>query len=97
LKLKNANAFYLDWNNFTNNIKADTILLSDINYDPTQIDQLASMINHFLKNNNTIIIATPERITATPFGRAIESYIKESYLQDVEESGKLMQIRIMVL
>ena len=97
LKLKNANAFYLDWNNFTNNIKADTILLSDINYDPTQIDQLASMINHFLKNNSTIIISTPERITATPFGRAIESYIKESYLQDVEESGKLIQIRIMIL
>jgi predicted nicotinamide N-methyase len=97
LKLKNANAFYLDWNNFNNNIKADTVLLSDINYDPTQMDQLIIMINHFLKANSTIIISTPERITATPFGRAIESYIKESYLQDVEESGKLIQIRIMIL
>jgi predicted nicotinamide N-methyase len=97
LKLKNARVFYLDWNNFSNNIEADTILLSDINYDPTQIDQLIIMINHFLKANNTIIISTPERITATPFGKAIQPYIKESFLQDIEESGKLMQIRIMIL
>ncbi len=97
LKLKNANAFYLDWNNFNNNIKADTVLLSDINYDPTQMDQLIMMINHFLKANSTIIISTPERITATPFGKAIQPYIKESFLQNIEESGKQMQIRIMIL
>lgn len=97
LKLKNARAFYLDWNNFSNHIKADTILLSDINYDPTQVDQLVIMINHFLKAKSTIIITTPERITATPFGNAIQPYIKKSFLQDIEESEKLMQIRIMIL
>jgi predicted nicotinamide N-methyase len=97
LKLKNATAFYLDWNNFPNHIKADTILLSDINYDPTQMDQLVIMINHFLKANSTIIISTPERITATPFGNAIQPHIKNSFLLDVEESGKLMQIRMMIL
>jgi hypothetical protein len=97
LKLKNATAFYLDWNNFSNHIKADTILLSDINYDPTQMDQLVTMINHFLKANSTIIISTPERITATSFGNTIQPYIKKSFLQEVEESGKPMQIRIMIL
>jgi predicted nicotinamide N-methyase len=97
LKLKNAKAFYLDWNNFSNNIEADTILLSDINYDPTQMDQLVVMINHFLKANSTIIISTPERITATPFAKAIQPYIKKSFLQNIEESGKQMQIRIMIL
>ena len=97
LELKNSKALYFDWNNFSNKIKADTILLSDINYDPTQIDQLVSMINHFLKNNSTIIIATPERITATPFGNAIQPHIKKSFLQDIEESEKKMQIRIMLL
>jgi predicted nicotinamide N-methyase len=97
LKLKNATAFYLDWNNFSNNIEADTILFSDINYDPTQMDQLVVMINHFLKANSTIIISTPERITATPFAKAIQPYIKKSFLQNIEESGKQMQIRIMIL
>jgi hypothetical protein len=97
LKLENATAFYLDWNNLNNNIKADTVLLSDINYNPTQMDQLIIMINHFLKANSTIIISTPERITASPFGKAIQPYIKESFLQDIEEPGKLMQIRIMIL
>ena len=97
LKLKNATAFYLDWNNLSDNIKADTVLLSDINYDPTQMDQLVILINHFLEANSNIIISTPERITATLFGKAIQPYIKESFLQDIEESGKLMQIRIMIL
>jgi predicted nicotinamide N-methyase len=97
LELKNSKALYFDWNNFSKKIRADTILLSDINYDPSQIDQLASMLNHFLKNNSTIIIATPERITATPFGNAIQPHFKKSFLQDIEESEKKMQIRIMLL
>ena len=97
LELKNSKALYFDWNNFSNKIKANTILLSDVNYDPTQIDQLVVMINHFLKANSTVIISTPERITAKPFGNAIQPYIKESFLQECEESEKLMQIRIMML
>ena len=97
LELKNSKALYFDWNNFSKKIRADTILLSDINYDPSQINQLASMLNHFLKNNSTIIIATPERITATPLGNAIQPHIKKSFLQDIEESEKKMQIRIMLL
>jgi hypothetical protein len=61
------------------------------------MDQLVILINHFLEANSNIIISTPERITATLFGKAIQPYIKESFLQDIEESGKLMQIRIMIL
>jgi predicted nicotinamide N-methyase len=97
LKLTHAKAILLDWNDFPENLTADTIILSDINYDPTQMDQLVILINHFLEANSNIIISTPERITATLFGKAIQPYIKESFLQDIEESGKLMQIRIMIL
>ena len=97
LELENAEALQLDWNNVPEHIQPDVVILSDVNYDPTQIDQLVVMINHFLKANSTVIISTPERITAKPFGNAIQPYIKESFLQECEESEKLMQIRIMML
>ena len=97
LKLTNTKALYLDWNDFPLEIKADTILLSDTNYDPTQIDPLLKLINHYLANGTTIIISTPERITANPFVNELQQFIKYSCLQRVEEAENMIEIRILVL
>ncbi len=97
LKLTHAKAILLDWNDFPENLTADTIILSDINYDPSQIDPLLKLIQYFLSKGSSIIISTPERITATSFALSIQPLIKRSMLQTVEESGELHEIRIMVL
>jgi hypothetical protein len=68
-----------------------------INYDPSQIDPLLKLIQFFLSKGSSIIISTPERITATSFALLIQPLIKRSMLQTVEESGELHEIRIMVL
>jgi predicted nicotinamide N-methyase len=97
LKLTHAKAILLDWNDFPENLTADTIILSDINYDPSQIDPLLKLIQFFLSKGSSIIISTPERITVTSFALLIQPLIKRSMLQTVEESGELHEIRIMVL
>jgi len=97
LTLTHAKAMLLDWNDFPENLTADTIILSDINYDPSQIDPLLKLIQFFLSKGSSIIISTPERITATSFALLIQPLIKRSMLQTVEESGELHEIRIMVL
>lgn len=97
LGLLNVTAACLDWNDLPEEIRADTLLLSDINYAPEQFAALLALIRRMLAQGTTIILATPQRITITPFAEAIQPYIKDSVLQTVSENGQPVEIRIVVL
>ena len=97
LNLSNAKSLHFDWNNLPIDLETDTILLSDVNYDPTQIESILKLINYFSAKGSSIIISTPERITATSFANSIQPLIKLSMLQQTEESNELHKIRIMVI
>jgi predicted nicotinamide N-methyase len=97
LGLVNVNAAHLDWNDLPEGIRADTLLLSDINYAPEQFAPLLGLIRKMLAQGTTIVLATPQRITITPFAEAIQPYIKDSVLQTVLENGQPVEIRILVL
>lgn len=97
LGLKHAKARCLDWNNFLEEVTADTLLLSDINYDPSQFKPLLNLILKFIDSGSTVIIATPERITASPFAMELEPFIHRSFLQSVVEMNQQIDIRMMIL
>lgn len=97
LGLLNVKAACLDWNDLPQEIIADTLLLSDINYAPEQFAPLLALIRRMLVLGTTIILATPQRITIAPFAEAIQPYIKDSVLQTVRENGQPVEIRIVVL
>jgi predicted nicotinamide N-methyase len=95
--LKHLKASCLDWNNFPEKITADTLLLSDINYDPSQFKPLLNLILKFIDAGSTVIIATPERITASPFAMELEPFIHRSFLQSVVDMNQQIDIRMMIL
>jgi predicted nicotinamide N-methyase len=97
LDLQHVKAMCLDWNYFPDDIKADTVLLSDINYAPEAFDALLAVIRKFLEQGATIILSTPQRITITPFAEAIQPFIQHSILQTVEHMNQAVDIRILVL
>ena len=97
LGLTNTKAMCLDWNDFPTNIKADVVLLSDINYAPTEFNALLHLIEKFLTQGSTIIITTPERITASPFVEKINMYIKSSTFQTIENGLEQTKINILIL
>jgi len=97
LGLTHVHAMCLDWNDFPMEIKADTILLSDINYDPSQFNPLMKLIKRFLSEGSTIIIATPQRIMGVPFAEALIPFIKRSFVQTVEENEKSIDIQMLIL
>lgn len=97
LGLVNVTAACLDWNDLPEEIRADTLLLSDINYAPEQFAPLLGLIRKMLRQGTTIILATPQRITITPFATAIQPYIKDSILQTVVENSQSVEIRILLL
>ena len=97
LGCNNATAMCLDWNVFPESIKADVILLSDINYAPEQFEPLLKLILQYILDGSEIIIATPQRIMASSFIEKLESNIKHSITTSVNEEDKTVAISIYIL
>ena len=97
LQLQNAQALQLDWNNMPENMNAEVLILSDVNYDPTQFETLTKLIDKFIHQGCTIILSTPQRIMASPFIQKLEASIKARYEATVEENGVNQEISILVL
>jgi predicted nicotinamide N-methyase len=97
LQIRNVQAIQLDWNNIPENMNAEVIILSDVNYDPKQFDILISLIDKFIHQGCTIILSTPQRIMASPFVQKLEFFIIERYETLVDENGVPKEISILVL
>ena len=97
LQLTNTSAACLDWNHFPNDINADTILLSDVNYAPEQFEQLLNLLKRFIAEGSTIILATPQRIMGVPFITSLKFYITGSHVFSVKDNEQQIDISILVL
>jgi predicted nicotinamide N-methyase len=87
----------LDWNAIPDNMQPEVILLSDVNYDPTQFETLTKLIEKFIHQGSTIILSTPQRIMASPFVQKLESFIIADYAELVDENSIPKEICILVL
>jgi predicted nicotinamide N-methyase len=97
LQLQNAEALRLDWNALPETIHPEVVILSDVNYDPTQFDVLIALIKKFIHQGCTIVLSTPQRIMASPFVQKMESCIIERYEALIDENGLPKEISILVL
>lgn len=97
LKLKNASAACIDWNHISEDIIADTILLSDTNYEPAVHENLTFLVEKFINKDSTILLATPNRLASTPFIEKISKYIYRSKQYPLTENSVSKEIIVMVL
>lgn len=97
LQLNNVQAMELDWNNVPDSIKPDVVLLSDVNYNPSQFDGLLQLITKLISEGTIVILSTPQRIMASPFVNAIQPLVKQTHVELVNENGKSVEISILVL
>jgi predicted nicotinamide N-methyase len=97
LELENAEALKLDWNALPEAIHPEVLILSDVNYDPTQFETLTKLIEKFLHQGCAIILSTPQRIMASPFVLALSTFIIADYVELVNENGVTKEISILVL
>lgn len=96
-KLEQAKACCLDWNDFPEDLNADTILLSDINYSPEEFGALLQLIRNFLDKGADIILATPQRLIANKFVDALRPFIVRTAHTNIEDGGGRTDISILVL
>jgi predicted nicotinamide N-methyase len=97
LQLSNIRAKQLDWNQFSGTIDAAVLLLSDVNYNPDEFDGLMQLINQCIDSGSTVLLATPQRIMASPFVNALHQLVRQRHIELVNENGKSIEISILVL
>jgi predicted nicotinamide N-methyase len=97
LALKNAQAACIDWNTISEDTTVDTILLSDTNYEPSAHNNLVVLINRFINNGSSIILATPNRLASNPFIDRISKYITSTKKYSIAENDTNKEIVVMVL
>ncbi len=97
LNLMNVQALQLDWNHLPISLQPDVLILSDVNYDPSQFDTLIQIITSKILDGCTVLLATPQRIMASPFVQALETYIQTTYVEVVNENASAIEISILVL
>lgn len=97
LKLTNALAVCIDWNHIPDDIIADTILLSDTNYEIAAHNHLVSVIDTSINKGSTVIVATPNRLASNPFIESVSKYMYHSTYYSINENETTSQIVVMVL
>ncbi len=57
----------LNWQSLPEDLEADVVLLSDINYEPKEFEQQYQLINFLLQKNTLVILSTPPRLAGKKF------------------------------
>lgn len=97
LRLTNTQARLIDWNFMDYSLMADTILLSDINYDSFEFTALIQVIEHYINKGSTIIIATPLRMVGAAFIQSIQTYIQHTHKETIAELDKIVETHVYTL
>jgi predicted nicotinamide N-methyase len=94
---ENIKTSVLDWHHLPEDISADILLLSDINYDPSEFDTLFRTIKRFIDNGTVIILSTPQRLMAKPFiERLLPWCIAQKEIM-INEEEQLIAVNIFLL
>ncbi len=96
-QLKNFHTALLDWNHLPEDLRADVVLLSDINYEPTAFAALMKMIDHFLGKGATLLLSTPQRLMAKEFVFPLLEHCIEQEEIHVGQPGNDTVVTVMVL
>ena len=65
--IDNMDCILLDWNHLPTSLSCDTLLVSDINYEPAAFENIYAVLKNFLAKGTTIVLSTPQRLMAKPF------------------------------
>ena len=97
-QLKNMYGSLLDWNNLPSPLpQADVVLLSDINYNPADFNNLYAVLKAFLQQGSTLLLTTPQRLLAKPFVEMLLPWCTLKEEVEVEYKGALVAVTVLVL
>ncbi|NML23811.1 methyltransferase domain-containing protein [Pseudoflavitalea sp. G-6-1-2] len=95
--LSNISCALLDWNNLPPAIETDVLLMSDVNYDTAEFDQLYKVLLSFLTRGTSILLTTPQRLMAKPFIESLLPFCTQQTEMVVDYQEQQIAISILQL
>lgn len=96
-QLQNLECRMLNWDKPGTKLKPDVLLLSDINYNPADFQQLYKLLIQFMADGASILLSTPQRLLAKPFMELLLPYKKTDYSIAVEHHAAEINISVWLL
>ncbi len=95
--ITNVNIDVLDWKHLPANIEAEVLLLSDVNYEPSNFASLQALLQGFLQQSTTIILSTPQRLMSKPFIESLLPFCVHQEEAQVQDNAAPVAISLLVL
>lgn len=96
-KLANVSGKIIDWKKLQHPLDAEVVLLSDINYEPENFDELYNVIVKLLAEKILVILSTPHRLLAKPFIEKLTPLIIQQENIDIIENNLPVNATVFVL
>ena len=97
LQLSNITCQVLDWNHLPDDLFADVLLLSDINYDPGQFARLYQVLQRFLQQGTVILLTTPQRLMAKPFIEKLLPFCRQQHEMMIDHLQQHTPVTLLLL
>lgn len=95
-KLCNIHCTVADWNDTGTALIPDVLLLSDVNYEPGQFEELMEVMQYYLAQHSTIILSTPQRLMAKPFIEKLLRYcVQQEEVMVTETAVSVFVLRLL--
>lgn len=88
---------HFDWKQSFDEINTDCVLLSDINYDPSDFKFLLALLKSLIEKDIKIVLSTPQRLMAKPFVEQLLAFCVDKTTIPVKTSNNTEEIFIMRL
>jgi predicted nicotinamide N-methyase len=86
MNLQNVSARQVNWNaHIIPYPYIDTLLLSDVCYDPAQYDQLVRLILSYKEQGTDVLITAPKRISTASFHALLAQWIKQAFIRNIND------------
>lgn len=80
-----AKAQLFNWKNPPHYPLADVLLLSDVNYEPSQFEALYQLMHHYYNAGTHILLCSPQRLMAKAFIESIKWMVHETISPEEDE------------
>jgi len=94
--ITNLEAKVADWNDDLP-FYPGLLLLSDVNYDPSQFRGLHHRLRQWIEAGIPILLSTPQRLTAREFVQDLLPFVCESWTTTIDERGTTTDVTVFFL
>jgi predicted nicotinamide N-methyase len=96
-ELLNLETRVLNWHYLPPDLEAEVVLLSDVNYEPSEFQVLQDALHQLLQRGVCVILSTPQRLAGREFLIPLLSYCQQQELVTVPQGGGEVAVNVFVL